>query len=129
MFRLIFIFETIAHEWTVSYSNHNSVSKHLNDYKNRKFYFNNDADYKNLTSYEAAAKTCGSKLVANFKTHFTVQKVKNGRFKVRVPGRKKKFSEERKVYDESTENIKSVVVALWLNFRSFLYCIYFLNFY
>ena len=106
----------------MSYSNHNSVSKHLSDYKNRKFYFNNDADYKNLTSYEAAAKTCGNKLVANFKTHFTVSRKRDGRFKVVVPKRTHDWrSEERNIYKKSMENIKSVVLTkilrAKLNFR------------
>ena len=106
---MIFVFEISAHEWTMTYSNLDPVSKQLNDYRNRKFYFNNDAEHKSQTSYEAAAETCGNKLVADFKTHFDVSWRRDGSFKVRVPGAK----EERTVYDKSMENIKSVVLTIF----------------
>ena len=89
----------------ISYKKSSAVSKKTKCYKSRKFHFNNDDEYKSLTTYDDALRTCGNKRVANFKTNFNVKAdmvVERGQWN----------SDEQKVYDESMENIRLVCLVV-----------------
>ena len=100
----------------MSYKKTSEVSKKTNCYKSRKFHFNNDDEYKSLTSYDDAVRTCGNKRVADFNTNFNVKKNSNGSFSITVLTKAyeeykydvNKYDEELWIYDESLKNIKLV---------------------